>query len=180
MAISEVCQFEVKEEVDKLKQANPGLSAAECIRRIIEFYAGVGIEVKESTAKKKYQRATKSMGTNVPTQPTPQNHSEKGGNKEISKGLTADGKPRQRAKGAGRKPKHNKPEATESNKMSTEQKRHWRTATHRLKRLAEYMLENCHTPDGLPENIGKEFIRYFDTLEVFNDELRSNLSRICW
>lgn len=71
MAISQVCQFELKEEVDKLKSEHPDLSLAECIRQMVHFYADAGIEVKEETAKKKYQRATQALGTNVPTPSTP-------------------------------------------------------------------------------------------------------------
>ena len=56
MAISEVCQFELKEEVDKHKKEHPDLSLAECIRQIIQFYASAGIEVKEKTARTKYYR----------------------------------------------------------------------------------------------------------------------------
>jgi hypothetical protein len=66
MAITEVCQFELKEEVDKMMAVNPGRSLASCIQEMVQFYASAGIELKEETAKKKYQRATQSLRTNVP------------------------------------------------------------------------------------------------------------------
>ena len=62
-----------------MKAVNPGRSLASCIRDRVKFYAAAGIEIKESTAKKKYQRAArKKMGANVPTPTTPQEDSESG------------------------------------------------------------------------------------------------------
>ena len=99
MAISEVCQFELKEEVDKLKDKNPGLSLAECIRQTIQFYADAGIELKEETAKTKIKRASQTIGSNELTPSTSQKHTENQENQEIK---SYGGK----RKGAGRKPKH--------------------------------------------------------------------------
>jgi len=65
-----------------------------------------------------------------------------------------------------------KPRIKKTKPKQNKQEKYWRTATKMLKSLTEYMLENCQTPNGLPENIKEEFLQYFDTLEVFENELR--------
>ena len=73
---------------------------------------------------------------------------------------------------AGGAPTGNGKKKTEQEKQQKKQANHWKVATKKLKSLAEYMLENCQTPNGLPENIKEEFLQYFDTMEVFENELR--------
>ena len=65
MAISEVCKFEVKEELDRLCQ-DKGISRNEASKELATFYKEVvGVEVDWQTVKKKDQRA-RGVGTNVP------------------------------------------------------------------------------------------------------------------
>ena len=65
MAISEVCKFEVKEELDRLCQGK-GISRNEASRELSVFYKEVvGVDVNWQTIKKKDQRA-RQVGTNVP------------------------------------------------------------------------------------------------------------------
>lgn len=56
MAISEVCKFEVKEEVDKAILENR-VSQAEALRGMKRFYESIGLEVKFETLRTKYNRA---------------------------------------------------------------------------------------------------------------------------
>lgn len=98
MAISEVCQFELKEEIDKLKEKNPGRSLSQCINDVIKYYAEVGIELKKSTAKAKYHRASKTVA-NATTPVITEYNNENNENQEIKMqhGGFRDG--------SGRKPK---------------------------------------------------------------------------
>ena len=100
----------------------------------------MGEEVKSETIRKKAYRAGQA-GTNVPTHPTLENHTESAGNKK-NKSLTKEGKLRQRAPGAGRKPKHDnvKPKKSPSQKMV------WRKVEKMLDQLTEYMMAHCETP----------------------------------
>jgi hypothetical protein len=65
MAISDVCQFEVKEEVDKAILENR-VSQAEALRGMKKFYRSIGLEVKFETLRTKYKRACKATGSNEP------------------------------------------------------------------------------------------------------------------
>jgi hypothetical protein len=66
MAISEVCKFEVKEELDRLCQ-DKGISRNEASKELATFYKDVvGVDVDWQTVKKKDQRA-RQVGTNVPS-----------------------------------------------------------------------------------------------------------------
>ena len=69
MAISEVCQFEVKEEVDKAILENR-VSQAKALRDMQRFYKSIGLEVKFETLKTKYKRASKAVGSNEPKKST--------------------------------------------------------------------------------------------------------------
>jgi hypothetical protein len=64
MAISEVCQLEVREEVDKA--VKNGKLKSEALKELQKFYKGIGIHVKYETLRKKEQRASKKVGTDVP------------------------------------------------------------------------------------------------------------------
>jgi hypothetical protein len=77
MAISEVCKFEVKEELDRLCQ-DKGISRNEASKELATFYKEVvGVEVDWQTVKKKDQRA-RGVGTNVPSkQPDAPTHDTK-------------------------------------------------------------------------------------------------------
>lgn len=57
MAISEACQFEVKEEVDRLVKEKE-ITKTEAFVEMAAFYNEIGVPVKESTIKSKYHRAT--------------------------------------------------------------------------------------------------------------------------
>ncbi len=60
MAINEACKFEIKEEVDKAILENR-VSQAEALRGMQRFYKAIGLEVKFSTLKSKYHRASGSV-----------------------------------------------------------------------------------------------------------------------
>ena len=109
MTISEVCQYELKEEVDKHKLKHPDLSLAECIRQIIQYYADVGIELKEETAKTKYKRAAKTIGSNEPTVITTQNHDQSEEKPVIVRNESGQFAEGTKIAGPGRKPKHSPP-----------------------------------------------------------------------
>jgi hypothetical protein len=69
MAISEVCKFEVKEELDRLCQ-DKGISRNEASKELATFYKEVvGVEVDWQTVKKKDQRA-RQVGDKCPQQAT--------------------------------------------------------------------------------------------------------------
>ena len=104
MTISEVCQFELKEEVDKLKNDNPGLSLAECIRQTVQFYESAGIEIKEETARTKYKRAS-VVGSNEPINTTTCNKEENAEKQKIQT-VTEQSLENAHAPGPGRPPKH--------------------------------------------------------------------------
>ena len=64
MAISEVCQFEVVEEVDKAVNQNR-VTKKKAMEDLQRFYKSIGIDVKYTTIERKYHRAKKEKLTNV-------------------------------------------------------------------------------------------------------------------
>jgi hypothetical protein len=87
MAISEVCQFEVKEEVDKAILENR-VSQAKALRDMQRFYKSIGLEVKFETLRTKYKRAS-SVGSNEPKKSnnttksdTPKSNTKRGGKRK--------------------------------------------------------------------------------------------------
>ena len=64
MAISEVCQFEVVEEVDKAVNQNR-VTKKKAMEDLQRFYKSIGIDVKYATIERKYHRAKKEKLTNV-------------------------------------------------------------------------------------------------------------------
>ena len=114
MALNEACQLwieqRLEEELKNREHTGKSLRAIgrELAKEILKYFEA---KVEPETIAK---RAERMAATNVATDTTPQDDKESEENKEISKGLTADGKPRQRAKGAGRKPKHKKKEVNQN------------------------------------------------------------------
>jgi hypothetical protein len=60
MAISEACQFEIEEDVDKACEQT-GVSKKEAFETLKTFYNKIGIEIKFSTIKSKYYRAKEKV-----------------------------------------------------------------------------------------------------------------------
>jgi hypothetical protein len=104
MAISEACQFEIKEEVDRMK--DEGISLVDAFKKMVEFYAEAGVDVKEATVKTKYYRASEKVSNETP-QATTQNNSESHENQVEP---THGGK----REGSGRSPKYAPPPVTQS------------------------------------------------------------------
>jgi hypothetical protein len=74
MAISEVCKFEVKEEIDRYI-ATEGISRNEASKKMAAFYTEIlGVEIKPETVRQKDKRARGiATGTNVPKKSKAQN-----------------------------------------------------------------------------------------------------------
>jgi hypothetical protein len=71
MAISEVCKFEVKEEIDRYIQTE-GISRNEASKKLAAFYTDIlGIEVKPETIRQKDYRVRRELATNVTTENWP-------------------------------------------------------------------------------------------------------------
>ena len=65
MAISEVCKFEVKKEIDSCVEG--GMSRNAAARWLADVFSdALGREIKSETIRKKDQRARNELGTNVP------------------------------------------------------------------------------------------------------------------
>jgi len=109
MVISEACQLwveqRIEEELEGQEKTGKSYRAIgrEIAKEIEKFFEA---KVEPETISKRVSRMR--SGTNVPPSSTDQNHTESEENKEISKGFTQNGKPRQRAPGGGRKPKDTK------------------------------------------------------------------------
>lgn len=100
----EACQLYIEQEIDEgLKQGKTPYTVAKEIIPWLQKLFDVRVNPKtiESKAYRKKQEITSSEVNDLTTG----NDSGIEKNKEISKGFTADGKPRQRAEGAGRPPK---------------------------------------------------------------------------
>lgn len=64
MAISEVCKFEVKEELDRICEQK-GISRRKATIELSEFYNAIGVKVGPGTIRQKDLRARKEVATNV-------------------------------------------------------------------------------------------------------------------
>ena len=64
MAITGTCQFEIKEHIDHYVEK--GLSKTEASKKIAAEFETIDIKIKPETVRKKAQRASKKVGTNVP------------------------------------------------------------------------------------------------------------------
>ena len=70
MAISEICKFEVKQEIDSCVEE--GMSRNEASKWLADVFAdALGRDVKPETIRKKDYRAREDIGTNVPTKSQP-------------------------------------------------------------------------------------------------------------
>ena len=66
MAISEICKFEVKKEIDSC--TSKGMSRNQAAKWLAGVFSeALGQKIKPDTIKKKDQRARKDLGTNVPS-----------------------------------------------------------------------------------------------------------------
>jgi hypothetical protein len=71
MAISEVCKFEVKEEIDRYVK-NDGVSRNEASKKLAVFFTEIlGKEIKPETIRQKDYRARQELATNVTTEDWP-------------------------------------------------------------------------------------------------------------
>ena len=71
MAISEVCKFEVKEEIDHYVDKK-GLSRNKASKRLAEWFTEIlGKEIKPGTIRQKDLRARQKLATNVATEDRP-------------------------------------------------------------------------------------------------------------
>jgi hypothetical protein len=71
MAISEVCKFEVKEEIDHLVKKN-GVSRNEASKELAAWFTEIlGKEIKPGTIRQKDLRARQELATNVATEDWP-------------------------------------------------------------------------------------------------------------
>ena len=173
MPLSEACALwieqRIEEEIQEQEETGKSLRAIgrEIAKEIEKHFEA---KVAPETLAKKASRL-KSV-TNVTENITPQNNI---GNKKIQspkdeikapRQHRATGKPKGgKREGAGRKPKYaEKPETSNQRVV-------WLGVVNRMARLSEYMLANCETKARIPQNIKNSFIRYFDTLEVFKNEL---------
>jgi len=101
MAHSEACDLFIEQEIEVgLEQGKTPYSIGKEVAKWIEKLFETKIKPETIT-----KRAQRKIGTNVLSDASTQDDTQIEENKEISKGVTAEGKPRKRAKGAGRPPK---------------------------------------------------------------------------
>ena len=65
MAITGTCQYEIKEHIDHYVET--GLTKTEASKKIAAEFEKIDIKIKPETVRKKGQRASEKLGTNVPT-----------------------------------------------------------------------------------------------------------------
>jgi len=100
MAWTDQCKFDAQKQFEHFQQE--GLNKTATIKKLSEESG-----IPEATLDRWLWPRSQEVPSKVTESgSTPSQHTKSPQNKEIRKGLTVDGKPRQRASGAGRKPKY--------------------------------------------------------------------------
>ena len=151
MAIPEACQLwieqRIEEEIQEQDETGKSLRAIgrEIAKEIEKYFK---TKVKPNTIKERARRM--KSGINVPLDATHNNNSETHGNQKIK---THGGK----REGAGRKPKT--------------QKNAWKNVEIKLRKLIEYIENNCEVPAEITIETRHSIENHIRTLTIFKKEM---------